>query len=121
MTSLFVRGGNSDANQVLIDGIPADDVGGTFDFGTVSSTGMAGAGGLSRAELGAVRHGCGRVGGEPRDAARQRPPGRCSNYSGDAGNFHTYRNEAALSGAHKKLDYFAAFSRFDTVECAAEG
>ena len=32
--SLFVRGGNSTANKVLIDGITADDVGGTFDFGT---------------------------------------------------------------------------------------
>jgi vitamin B12 transporter len=30
------------ANKVLIDGIPADDVGGTFDFGTVSSTGWRG-------------------------------------------------------------------------------
>ena len=31
---------NSDANKVLIDGIPAEDVGGRFDFGTVSSTGI---------------------------------------------------------------------------------
>jgi vitamin B12 transporter len=36
------------------------------------------------------------------------------NYSGDAGNFHTYRDEASLSGAHQKLDYYTAFSRFDT-------
>jgi iron complex outermembrane receptor protein/vitamin B12 transporter len=36
------------------------------------------------------------------------------NYSGDAGNFYTYRNEVALSGAHNKLDYYGAFSRFDT-------
>ncbi len=42
VTSLFVRGGNSTANEVMIDGIPADDVGGTFDFGTVASTGLAG-------------------------------------------------------------------------------
>ena len=35
-------------------------------------------------------------------------------YSGDAGNFHTYRDEATLSGAHKKFDYYTAFSRFDT-------
>ncbi len=41
-TSLFVRGGNSDANKVLIDGIPAEDVGGRFDFGTVSSSGVTG-------------------------------------------------------------------------------
>ena len=30
VTSLFVRGGNSTANKVLIDGIPAEDVGGTL-------------------------------------------------------------------------------------------
>ena len=42
VTSLFVRGGNSDANKVLIDGIPAEDVGGRFDFGTVSSSGVTG-------------------------------------------------------------------------------
>ena len=41
VTSLFLRGGNSTANLVLIDGIPADDVGGMFDFGTVSSTAIA--------------------------------------------------------------------------------
>ena len=40
VTSLFMRGGNSTANLVMIDGIPAGDVGGTFDFGTVSSTGV---------------------------------------------------------------------------------
>ena len=27
--------------MVLIDGVPAEDVGGRFDFGTVSSTGLA--------------------------------------------------------------------------------
>jgi iron complex outermembrane receptor protein/vitamin B12 transporter len=36
------------------------------------------------------------------------------NYSGDAGNFHTYRDEATLSGTHKKLDYYTAFSRFQS-------
>jgi vitamin B12 transporter len=36
------------------------------------------------------------------------------NYSGDAGNFHTYRDEVSLDGAHQKFDYYGAFSRFDT-------
>ena len=42
VASIFVRGGNSDANKVMIDGIPAEDVGGRFDFGTVSSSGVTG-------------------------------------------------------------------------------
>ena len=113
VTSLFVRGGNSTANHVLIDGITANDVGGIFDFGTVSSTGLGRVGAVSWTELRALWDGCRRVGGEPGNAARQ----LCQpvlNYSGDAGNFHTYRNEAALSGAYRRLDYFGAFSRFDT-------
>jgi len=113
VTSLFVRGGNSTANQVLIDGVPADDVGGTFDFGTVSSTGLAGLEiyrGPNSALYGA-------------DAAAsvvnlETPRGRGTkpvvNYSGDAGNFHTYRDELAVSGTREKADYYTAFSRFDT-------
>jgi vitamin B12 transporter len=113
VASLFVRGGNSDANKVLIDGIPAEDVGGQFDYGTISTTGLAGLE-LYRGPNSAL-YGS--------DAAASvvnltSPHGETLHpvliYSGDAGNFHTYRNEAALSGAHNKLDYYAAFSRFDT-------
>ena len=39
-TSIFVRGGNSDANKVLIDGVPGEDIGGVFDLGAVSTTGI---------------------------------------------------------------------------------
>jgi vitamin B12 transporter len=35
LSSLFVRGGDSRYNKVLIDGVPANDPGGIFDFGTV--------------------------------------------------------------------------------------
>jgi outer membrane cobalamin receptor len=31
-TSLFVRGGASNFTKVLIDGVPANDIGGAFDF-----------------------------------------------------------------------------------------
>ncbi len=111
--SLFVRGGNSDNNKVLIDGITAEDVGGHFDYGTVSSTA------LSDIELyrgpDSVLYGSDAGASvvnlsTPRGSSL-RP---VINYSGDAGNFHTYRNEATLSGAHNRLDYFGAFSRFDT-------
>ena len=33
--SLFVRGGDSRYNKVIIDGVPVDEAGGTFDFGVV--------------------------------------------------------------------------------------
>ena len=35
LTSLFVRGGDSTYNKVLIDGVPVDEPGGRFDFGVV--------------------------------------------------------------------------------------
>ena len=37
-TSLFVRGGDSDANKILVDGVSAGDLGGRFDFGPFSTT-----------------------------------------------------------------------------------
>lgn len=113
VTSLFVRGGNSTANQVLIDGIPATDVGGTFDFGTVSTTGLAGLE-LYRGPNSAVfgtDAGAAVVNLSTPRGTSVRP---VVNYSGDAGNFHSYRNEVALSGTQRKLDYYAAYSRFDT-------
>ena len=39
LTSLNVRGGYSDMNKVLIDGIPANDIGGFVDFANLSAAG----------------------------------------------------------------------------------
>ena len=113
VASLFVRGGNSDANKVLIDGVTAEDVGGRFDFGTVSTTA------LDDIEIyrgpNSVLYGSDAVASvvnftTPRGSSLK----PVLNYSGDAGNFYTYRNEAILSGAHNRLDYYGAFSRFDS-------
>jgi len=35
LASLFVRGGDSDYNKVIVDGVPVNEPGGTFDFGVV--------------------------------------------------------------------------------------
>ncbi len=113
-TSLFVRGGNSDANKVLIDGITAEDIGGRFDYGTVSSTALTGLElyrGPNSALYGSDA-GASVLNLATPQGSSLRP---VINYSGDAGNLHSYRNEATVSGAHNKLDYFAAFSRFDTA------
>jgi iron complex outermembrane receptor protein/vitamin B12 transporter len=113
VTSVFVRGGQSTANKVLIDGMPANDIGGRFDFGTVSTTG------LERVEVergpGSAEYGA--------DATASAlnfvtPRGLTAtpvlNYSGDAGDYHSWRNEVTLGGTWAKLDYFGGFSRFDT-------
>lgn len=119
-TSLFVRGGNSDANKVLIDGIPAEDVGGRFDFGTVSATGI-GAVQPSETALETYRGADSALYGSDAAAsvvAFATPRGSALrpvlNYSGDAGNLHSYRNEFSLGGTLRKLDYFGSYSRFNT-------
>ena len=37
-SSLFIRGGDSDDNKILVDGVSAGDLGGRFDFGPLSTT-----------------------------------------------------------------------------------
>src|SRR5258705_10577383 len=39
-TSMFVRGGNSNFNKILIDGVAANDIGGGFDFAQVATAGV---------------------------------------------------------------------------------
>jgi vitamin B12 transporter len=113
VTSLFMRGGNSTANLVTVDGMPADDVGGTFDFGTVSSTAVS--------KIDVVRGpdsamygtdaGAGVVNIETPRGTTQEPE---LNYTGEAGNLFTYDNAASIGGTWQKLDYYGAFSRLDT-------
>jgi vitamin B12 transporter len=113
VASLFLRGGNSTANLVLIDGMPAGDIGGTFDFGTVSSTA------ISKMEI--YRGPNSAMYGTDAGASVvtiDTPRGTTSRpvltYSGDAGNLHTWRNEGTIGGTAARFDYFGAYSRFDT-------
>jgi iron complex outermembrane receptor protein/vitamin B12 transporter len=113
LTSLFMRGGDSTANLVMIDGMPADDVGGTFDFGTVSSTAVS--------KIDVVRGPDSAMYGTDAGAGvvnietpRGTTPEPELNYEGDAGNLYTYRNQVSVGGTLQKLDYYGAFSRLDT-------
>jgi vitamin B12 transporter len=112
-TDLFVRGGNADANKVLLDGVPVNDIGGRVEFGNLASTGidqvevlrgpnsvLYGADALASVVSLSTRRGNTRL---PELA-----------YSVDGGNFSTKRQEVAIGGAHGQLDYFSDFSRFDT-------
>lgn len=113
VTSLFVRGGPSDGNKVLVDGVSAEDVGGSFDFGTVSSTGI-GSVEIYREPNSAVFGSDSQASVISITTPRGESLKPLLTYSGDAGNLHTWRNEATLGGTVRKLDYFAAYSRFDT-------
>lgn len=113
VTSIFVRGGNSDANKVLFDGAPIEDIGGRFDLSTIASTGVQSA--ETYRGPNSVLYGS--------DAAASvigfsTPRGSTSFpsllYEGDAGNFGTYRNEVQLGGTHRALDYYGGFSDLQT-------
>jgi vitamin B12 transporter len=112
-TSLFIRGGDSDDNKILFDGIDAGDLGGQFDFGPLSTTA------IERAEV--YRGPDSNLYGADADSGVVNfttPRGTTSFPSlifyGDAGNFNTSREELSLAGARGKFDYLGAFSWFQT-------
>jgi iron complex outermembrane receptor protein/vitamin B12 transporter len=114
VSSLFVRGGDSTANKVLVDGVYAGDLGGGFDFGPLSTTAVESAEvyrGPNSSLYGA-------------DAASgvvslSTPRGTTSFpsllFHGDAGGFETSHEELEVAGAHNKLDYLGAFSWLQTA------
>jgi iron complex outermembrane receptor protein/vitamin B12 transporter len=113
-TTLFVRGGDSDANKILLDGIDAGDLGGQFDFGPLSTTA------IERAEVyrgpDSSLYG---AGAGSSVVSLTTPHGTTSFpsllFEGDAGNLFTSREELQVAGAHKKLDYLGAFSWLETA------
>ena len=111
--TLYVRGGGPDANKVLTDGIPSTNIGGDFNLSPIATTALTGPE-LYRGANSAL-HGNGAEAGIVNlTSIRSSTLRPTVNYTGDGGNFDTYRNEAILSGAFKRLDYLAAFSRLDT-------
>jgi len=113
-TSLFVRGGNSDANKILIDGVSAGDMGGRFDFGPLSTTAV------ESAEVyrgpNSNLYGADASSG----VVSLTTPHGTTNFpslllQADAGNLNTSREEAEIAGAHNKIDYLGAFSWLQTA------
>ena len=113
VTSLFVRGGDSTSNKVLVDGVDAGDLGGGFDFGSLSTTA------LEKAEVyrgpDSNLYGADAASGV---VSMTTPHGTTSFpsllFHGDVGNLYTSREEMEIAGAHNKLDYLGAFSWLQT-------
>jgi len=112
-TSLFVRGGNANFNKVIIDGVPANDIGGSFDFANLPITGVErvevlrnpnsvlyGADALASVVSITTRRGTSRV-----------PE---LSYAVDGGNLGTMRQDVSIGGANGRFDYFSEFSHFKT-------
>lgn len=119
-TSLFIRGGNDDANKVLIDGISVNDIGGGVNFANIASAGITRVevlGGPNGATYGADAM----AGVVSLNTPQGTTPLPQLEYLGEGGNFGTYHQEGTLSGRIRPLDYFADFSRFDSANSIARG
>ena len=113
ITSLFIRGGESAFNKIMIDGVPANEIGGAFDFSQLSNGGVSSVEVLKGAN--SVLYGADALAGVV-NVTTQRGTSSTPELlvSADGGNFGTHFQSASLSGAFRQFDYFSLFSRFDT-------
>ena len=112
-TLVLARGGNPEFNKVLLDGIPANNIGGAFEFANLS------AGGASQVEVfqgaNSVLYGADALGSVIQVTTRRgSTPLPEFTYSTDGGNFGTLRQEASLGGVFHRFDYFGDFMNFET-------
>ena len=112
-TGLSIRGGNINANKVLIDGVPADDIGGAVEFANLDTVGIDKVEVLR--EPNSALYGSDALAGVVSlTTARGTTLLPLLTYSGDGGNFNTYRQVGTVSGVFRHFDYFSAFGRTDT-------
>ena len=112
-TGLSIRGGNTDANKVLIDGVPADDIGGAVEFGNIDSVGIDKIEVLR--EPNSALYGSDALAGVVSlTTARGTTVLPLLTYSGDGGNFNTFRQVGTLGGTFRHFDYYSAYGRTDT-------
>jgi vitamin B12 transporter len=113
LSSLFVRGGDSTYNKMIVDGVTINEPGGTFDFGTLS---------LDQADrVEFVRGAQSTLYGSDamtsaiqvwtRTGSTRTPELR---FGADGGNFSTANGYASVSGARGRFDYNAFADQFNT-------
>jgi len=114
LSSLFVRGGESNYNKVIVDGVTVNEPGGTFDFGTLS---------LAQGDrMEFVRGAQSTLYGSDamtsvvqvwtRAGSTQVPELR---FGADGGNLRTASGHASLSGAGGRFDYNVFGDQFNTA------
>ena len=112
-TALFIRGGGSDANKLLIDGIPANDIGGNVEFANIASAGI-GSVEILRGPNSVLYGSDALAGVVSLTTPRGTTPLPLISYQADGGNFGTYHQEGTVSGTWRKTDYFSEYSRLDS-------
>jgi vitamin B12 transporter len=112
-TGLNIRGGSTDANKVLIDGVPVNDIGGAVEFANFATVGVDKIEVLR--EPNSALYGSDALAGvvsltTTRGATRL----PLLTYAGDGGNFGTYNQQVTGSGVVRQFDYYGAFGRLDS-------
>jgi vitamin B12 transporter len=115
VTSVFVRGGESNYNKILLDGIPLNEPGGTFEFANLAEEE------LDRIEI--VRGPQSALFGSDAMASTIQFFSHRGNPEAvrprvtlgfEAGKFQTLRGRAGLSGGYHQFDYAVGWSRLET-------
>src|SRR6202051_2335254 len=113
ISSLFVRGGESTYNKVIVDGVAGDNPGETFDFGTLP---------LAQADRVEFARGAQSTlyGSDAMTSVVQvwtrtrSTPAPELRFGADGGNFGTANGYASLAGAHGRFDYNFFGDQFNT-------
>jgi vitamin B12 transporter len=108
-TSLFIRGGDSDASKILYDGATISEIGGVVDLGQLSPTGLESAE-VYRGPNGSLYGSDAASGVVNFFSPRGVNPSPVLTFNGDVGNFHTARNQLELAGTRNSLDYYGGYS-----------
>jgi iron complex outermembrane receptor protein/vitamin B12 transporter len=112
-TGLSIRGGNTDANKVLIDGVPVNDIGGAVEFANFATVGIQKIEVLR--EPNSALYGSDALAGVvSMTTARGTTTLPLFSYAGDGGNFSTFHQELAASGVLRQFDYYGGFAREDS-------
>jgi outer membrane cobalamin receptor len=112
ISSLFLRGGNSNQTKILMDGVPLNQPGGTYDFAHLATDNV------SRMEI--VRgpqsslYGSDAMAGVVQIFTRRGTGSPEGEYAIEGGNYSTLKESAAARGSWRKFDWSNTFSRLDT-------
>jgi vitamin B12 transporter len=107
--SLFLRGGESDYVKVLVDGVPVNQPGGFYDFGSLTTDNV------DRIEVlrgpASVLYGSDAIAGVVQIVTRGGEEGLRLSAAGEGGSFGSARLEASALGGGEALDWSASLSR----------
>jgi vitamin B12 transporter len=112
VSSLFLRGGESDYVKVLIDGVPVNQSGGAYNWANLSTDN------IDRIEVlrgpGSVIYGSDAVSGVVQIFTRHGTGKTSLESSAEAGTFGTLNGRMAVQGSERWLGFTAGASRFTT-------